>query len=340
MVEETLALLANLLAYGAGMIWGVLVRPGSYFSIWALAAGLLVAMAWYRHTARRKRSFGRLARLLVPRRYWASASARADWLLLILSHAVFASSFLALIINVPDLSHAVAQSLSAMTGTAFVIETDPMTARLATTAIAFLAYELAYFLDHWLKHQVKFLWEFHKVHHSATTLSPITLARMHPVDGYSYALLAIGITGSALGVCLWLFGPAANPFTVDGVNVILFAGVFTLMTLQHSHVWMPFRGWLGRTFLSPAHHQLHHSANPQHFNSNYGNVLAIWDWIFGTLREPARQSPRLRFGVDDIAYDPHTLHGLLLAPFNDAAAHLVPKQSGFPAQSRPATDKL
>ena len=138
MVEETLALLANLLAYGAGMIWGVLVRPGSYFSIWALAAGLLVAMAWYRHTARRKRSFGRLARLLVPRRYWASASARADWLLLILSHAVFASSFLALIINVPDLSRAVAQSLSAITGTAFVIETDPMTARLATTAIAFL----------------------------------------------------------------------------------------------------------------------------------------------------------------------------------------------------------
>lgn len=340
MFEQTVDLVANLLAYAAGTVWGIAVRPGSYFSIWALGTAFCLAIVWYRRTARRTRSVRTIVRLLIPRGYLDGQSARADWLLLLLGHTVFIGSFLAALVNVPDLSRGLAANLALISGTERLVTTDPTTARIATTMVGFIAYELAYFLDHWLKHKVKFLWEFHKVHHTATTLSPITLARMHPVDAYSYAVITVCMTGSALGLCLWIFGPAANPFTIDGVNLLLFAGVFTLMTLQHSHVWIPFRGWLGRALLSPAHHQIHHSANPVHFNSNYGNVLAIWDWIFGTLREPSRKSPRLRFGVEEVAYDPHSLQGLLLNPFADAAVHILPKPAKFQGSVRPATDKL
>ena len=49
------------------------------------------------------------------------------------------------------------------------------------TVTLFLAYELGYWLNHYVPHRVPFLWEFHKVHHSATVLTPLTNFRVHPV---------------------------------------------------------------------------------------------------------------------------------------------------------------
>jgi sterol desaturase/sphingolipid hydroxylase (fatty acid hydroxylase superfamily) len=42
-------------------------------------------------------------------------------------------------------------------------------------------------------------------------------------------------------------------------------------------------------FISPAHHQIHHSAKPEHWNRNYGEVFAIWEWMFGTLFLPSEE---------------------------------------------------
>jgi sterol desaturase/sphingolipid hydroxylase (fatty acid hydroxylase superfamily) len=58
---------------------------------------------------------------------------------------------------------------------------------------------------------------------------------------------------------------------------------------HHSHIWLRFGAFWERIFISPAQHQIHHSLNPIHHNKNYGEVLAIWDWIFGTLYVPKSQ---------------------------------------------------
>jgi sterol desaturase/sphingolipid hydroxylase (fatty acid hydroxylase superfamily) len=44
------------------------------------------------------------------------------------------------------------------------------------------------------------------------------------------------------------------------------------MHLQHSQIWTTFTGVLGRIFVNPAHHQIHHSDNPKHYN---GSCLAL-----------------------------------------------------------------
>jgi len=95
--------------------------------------------------------------------------------------------------------------------------------------------------------------------------------------------------------------------------------------LQHSHMWIAFRGLAGRIFISPAHHQVHHSENPKHFNKNFGSCLALWDWMFGTLYVPAKKREKLTFGVAGRA-DAHSVKGELVAPFFDAAGHLLPKR--------------
>ena len=85
-----------------------------------------------------------------------------------------------------------------------------------------------------------------------------------------------------------MFGDTTYQYALSGTNVILVVFIHVYIHLQHSHMWIAFRGWLGRIFISPAHHQVHHSTNPTHFNKNLGSCLAIWDWLFGTLYVPSR----------------------------------------------------
>jgi sterol desaturase/sphingolipid hydroxylase (fatty acid hydroxylase superfamily) len=68
--------------------------------------------------------------------------------------------------------------------------------------------------------------------------------------------------------------------------------------------------------ISPAMHQMHHSIEPRHFNRNYGQALAIWDWMFGTLYV-IHEKEVVTFGLDDEADAPlmvHRLGPLLIDP--------------------------
>ncbi len=76
------------------------------------------------------------------------------------------------------------------------------------------------------------------------------------------------------------------------------------MHLQHSHIWISCPGLAGRIFMSPAHHQIHHSADPIHFNRNFGSCLSVWDWVFGTLHQPAPRREAQSFGVDSFPRAP------------------------------------
>jgi hypothetical protein len=54
-------------------------------------------------------------------------------------------------------------------------------------------------------------------------------------------------------------------------------GVHPYVQLQHTRMWIVYCGVLGRIFISPAHHQAHHSADPKHFNTTFGTCLALRD---------------------------------------------------------------
>jgi hypothetical protein len=91
--------------------------------------------------------------------------------------------------------------------------------------------------------------------------------------------------------------------------------------------------------MSPAHHQLHHSADPAHFNCNLGASLAIWDWLTGSLRMPSVEPPRLAFGVSGHTHDPHGVMGLVVDPAVNALKALFVSLS-FGAEGRPDRDTI
>ena len=167
------------------------------------------------------------------------------------------------------------------------------------TPVELLAIELGYWLAHYLMHRIPVLWEFHKVHHSAEVMTPLTEWRQHPVEMLVFPNLIGMMTGLAYGALVYGLGETAQPLSLWHVNVLFLVFFLTISHLRHSHVWLPLTGFLGRLIHSPAHHQIHHSTQVRHFDKNLGFSLSVWDWAFGTLFVPAkRESLTFGIGVD------------------------------------------
>lgn len=195
-------------------------------------------------------------------------------------------------------------------------------AAAATSLGLYLAYELAYWVDHWLSHNVPALWEIHKVHHTAEALSPLTNFRVHPLETLKFYNIAALFTGLAAAGFDYGLGVTHGRLVLWGADAVFVATMFTTGHLLHTHVWLAFPRRLGRMLMSPAAHQIHHSTDPRHFGCNLGNTLAVFDWAFGTLRLPGPAREPLSFGVAGEGPEAHTIAGSLIAPMLNAVRAL------------------
>ena len=136
---------------------------------------------------------------------------------------------------------------------------------------------------HYAQHKIPFLWEFHKVHHSAEVMHPLTNYREHPVDNFLYAIGTGAAFGFAASIAYILLGYLPSMPQIWGVALISFAFNFLGYNLRHSHIWLRWPGKWGRLFASPAHHQIHHSYHSEHINKNFAFIFPWWDSLFGTF---------------------------------------------------------
>ena len=312
----------RLLQFVVGTFATLFLTFGSNFSAASLFSALCIAVAFLlvrRRPVKRNVKYSVMGRALFPR-WLRRPSFRADIGFFLLNVLLFGILFGWAIMSSRFVSQIVSVALTDTFGVLPKTGLNEVTSKSIVTVVLFLAYELGYWIDHYLSHRIPMLWEFHKVHHTAEVLTPLTNFRMHPVDSVVFInILAIvlGVTGGILD-----YLQLGSAFEVGGQNLILVAFVFITVHLQHSHVWIATTGLLGRVILSPAHHQIHHSDKPIHFNKNLGSCLSIWDWLFGTLHLPERKRERLNFGVTTRARDHHTAIGSLILPFVQAVARL------------------
>jgi sterol desaturase/sphingolipid hydroxylase (fatty acid hydroxylase superfamily) len=314
------------ISYFFGQLGRLLFSLGSHFSITSLFAALIVSalfFAWQRHRRGRRIRWRTIARALFPRRIMRHASNQADIFYLFFNVFMFSVLFSWAIFSYQFVSNGIIAGLVALAGPVTPSTLPLYVSRSIITVMLFLAYELGYWFNHWLSHKVPLLWEFHKVHHTAEVLTPLTNFRVHPIYGWIFANILAVSAATANGVGNYMFGDTAYQYALSDTNIILVLFIHAYVHLQHTHMWISFRGALGRILVSPAHHQVHHSANPKHFNKNYGSCLALWDWMFGTLYVPAKQREPLVFGVTD-HQNAHTVKGELMDPFVKAAGHLKP----------------
>ncbi|HSF95322.1 MAG TPA: creatininase family protein [Thermohalobaculum sp.] len=207
--------------------------------------------------------------------------------------------------------------------TAFFAVT-PLTVAFYTIFVV-LVFDFAGFLAHFLMHRVPVLWQFHQVHHSAEVLTPITVARLHPVDMFITGLTLTIFGTFAIAIFAYLTGDIISPYRIMGVNVIVFAIFLIGYNLRHSHVWLNFPRWIAWLLISPAQHQIHHSVEVRHFDKNYGFAFSFWDRLFGSLYYP-RRFEKLTFGINKKEPNPFpTVLSLYVKPFRNAWAIIVPR---------------
>jgi sterol desaturase/sphingolipid hydroxylase (fatty acid hydroxylase superfamily) len=166
--------------------------------------------------------------------------------------------------------------------------------------IAFVVYWLivdaaSYWIHRW-QHHNSILWEFHKVHHAQTEVTFATSWRNHVVEQLLVNVIML-VPLMMLGLPLWYWAPAAFlQYVFEG--------------LQHSDLKWRF-GKLYPIFVSPGFHLIHHAPDRARHDSNYGKILSVWDYLFGTMSTGERPA---RYGVEGVDM-PASFWGTTVAPF-------------------------
>ncbi len=157
------------------------------------------------------------------------------------------------------------------------------------TILFIVVFDFVSYLSHRWHHQIPILWPLHSLHHSSEVLTPITIYRTHPLYELNKKIITTVIAAPLQGLLTYLFFGKIHIIMIFGLNFLMAMYYILGGNLAHSHIWLSYGNILNYVLISPAHHQIHHSTAPQHVNKNYGEFLAIWDWMFGTLYLPEKR---------------------------------------------------
>lgn len=143
---------------------------------------------------------------------------------------------------------------------------------------------LGAWLAHWTEHHVKWMWQFHLIHHTDMNLDASSANRHHPGESvirFLFTLMAVVIVGAPV----WM--------------VLLYQALsVTLSQFNHSNISMP--KWLDIAVswlvVTPDMHRVHHHYRQPYSDSNYGNIFSIWDKIFRTYQKVDNR--KLVYGLD------------------------------------------
>jgi sterol desaturase/sphingolipid hydroxylase (fatty acid hydroxylase superfamily) len=157
--------------------------------------------------------------------------------------------------------------------------------------------EFAMYWAHRIAHEWRALWYFHAVHHSAGKLWIVNSGRFHFIDAIKTVLPSIAVLlamGASMEILTWLSA----------------IGAF-LGTLTHCNIALRF-GPLSYVFNTPELHRWHHSKVLREGNTNYGENIMLWDWVFGTYFNEARRPPA---GIGIAEDMPADFWGQIVWPF-------------------------
>ena len=144
--------------------------------------------------------------------------------------------------------------------------------------LTFVVIDLVFYIYHRMSHRIRFLWAIHLSHHSSEEMNFAVSFRQ-----------------------AW-FGPISKipffmvlPLLGFDPTIIAAAGVISTLWGIVGHTQIVGRlGFIEWIFNTPSHHRVHHGSNEQYIDKNYGNLLIIWDRMFGTF-EPEKE--KVRFGL-------------------------------------------
>lgn len=144
----------------------------------------------------------------------------------------------------------------------------------------YIVWELAHFVYHYLAHKVRLFWCLHSTHHAPEHMNlSVTYAHFFLEAPYADVIrtsicILLGVNPALLFFIMFIDG-TWGAFIHVGENI-----------LQDGRL-----GFMNHIILTPSHHRVHHAKNPLYMDTNFCNLLNIWDRIFGTLRHEKHDQP-------------------------------------------------
>ncbi len=149
----------------------------------------------------------------------------------------------------------------------------------------YVAWELSHFVYHYLAHKVRLLWCLHSTHHAPQAMNlSVTYAHFFLEGPYADVIrtsicIVLGVNPALLFFIMFIDG-TWGAFIHAGENI-----------LKDGRL-----GFLNRIILTPSHHRVHHAKNPLYIDTNFCNLLNIWDKVFGTYIDEKKEVP-IEYGI-------------------------------------------
>ena len=149
----------------------------------------------------------------------------------------------------------------------------------------YIVWELAHFVYHYLAHKIRLFWCLHSTHHAPEHMNlSVTHAHFFLEAPYADVIrtsicILLGVNPPLLFFIMFIDG-TWGAFIHAGENL-----------LKDGRL-----GFLNKIILTPSHHRVHHAKNPIYMDTNFCNLLNIWDRVFGTFQYEKNEVP-LEYGI-------------------------------------------
>ncbi len=149
----------------------------------------------------------------------------------------------------------------------------------------YIAWEFSHYVYHYLAHKVRLFWCLHSSHHAPESMNlSVSYAHFFLEGPYADVIrtsicLVAGVNPPLLFLIMFIDG-FWGTFIHIGDNILKDARL----------------GFLNKWILTPSHHRVHHARNPLYMDTNFCNLLNIWDRFFGTLQHEEHDTP-VEYGI-------------------------------------------
>ena len=129
--------------------------------------------------------------------------------------------------------------------------------------------DFTWYWYHRLAHEINLFWAAHIVHHQS--------------EDFNYTVSArITVFQAVVRTGFWAILPVIGFPAEMIISVLLVHGLYPFFIHTRTVGKL---GILEYIFVTPSHHRVHHASNPEYLDKNYGDVLIIWDKLFGTFKK-------------------------------------------------------
>lgn len=149
----------------------------------------------------------------------------------------------------------------------------------------YIVWEFAHFIYHYLGHKVRLFWCLHSTHHAPESMN-LAVSYAHFFLEAPYAdiirttiCIVAGVPPEMLFVIMFIDGTWGSFIHIGD----------TVLKNARLGVW-------GKFILTPSHHRVHHARNVQYMDTNYCNLLNVWDRVFRTY-QPELPGEAVEYGI-------------------------------------------